>query len=152
MFPRYLLAPGVALGVVLGACGDGGGTSPSPANIEGTWSLAWTDMSGAGIACSTTPIVYQITQNTTTFTGNSTSTYIISCTDGVTTVEDTLTGAIITNGRINGNSISFDLATSAAHQTGTVTGNTMSGTATWTLDLGSSGTVVLSGSFAGNRL
>jgi hypothetical protein len=80
------------------------------------------------------------------------STYTLSCTDGITTLTDTLTGAIITNGRITGNAISFDLASSAAHQTGTVSGDTMSGTATWTLDLEASGTIILRGPFAGHRV
>ena len=152
MSTRHLLALGAALGVVLGACGDGDGTGPNPVDIAGTWSLAWTNMSGSGIRCQTSAIEYQIVQNGTTFTGNSNSTYTLSCTDGITTLTDTLTGAIITNGRITGNTVSFDLASSAAHQSGTVSGDTMSGTATWTLDLGTSGTIILRGPFAGHRV
>jgi hypothetical protein len=68
------------------------------------------------------------------------------------TVTETFTAAIITNGRITRNTVSFDLATSVAHQSGTVSGDTMTGTATWTLDLGTSGTIILRGPFAGHRV
>lgn len=137
---------------LLAACGGDGPTEPKLVNLSGTWRVTYTNLTGSGITCSTTAIDYLISQSGSTFTGASNSTYTITCTDGVNTLSETLTGAIVSNGHINGSALEFDLATSAAHQTGTVSGNSMSGSATWTLDLGSSGTVVLRGQFGGVRL
>ena len=148
---RWSLLAIFAVGL-LTACGNDSGTGPSTPNIAGTWRITFTNLSGSGVSCGTTAIDYVITQSGNTFTGNSGSTYTFSCTDGVNTVSQSITGAVITNGQITGTSISFDLATNAAHQTGTLSGNSISGTSTWTLDLGSSGTVVLSGQFGGLRL
>jgi len=134
------------------ACGSDNPAGPSIANVAGTWRITFTNMSGSGVTCSTTAIDYVITQSGATFTGTSSSTYTFTCTDGVNTISQSVTGGIITNGQITGTSISFDLATNAAHQTGTLSGNSISGTSTWTLDLGSSGTVVLIGQFGGLRL
>ncbi|HET8836269.1 MAG TPA: hypothetical protein VFN08_16175 [Gemmatimonadales bacterium] len=56
---------------------------------------------------------------------------------------------IIVNGTIDGNAIAFDLDTQDFHQTGSVSGSSMSGTARWTFDLGgSTGIVVLNGNWA----
>ncbi len=44
----------------------------------------------------------------------------------------------------------FDVDTAAAHQTGTVSGNTMHGSATWTIPT-QSGNVVLSGTWSATR-
>jgi len=137
---------------LLSACGGDNPAGPSVANIAGTWRITYSNMSGSGVTCGTTAIDYVITQSGATFTGTSNSTYTFTCTDGVNTVSQTATGGIITNGQINGSSITFDLATSSAHQTGTLSGNSITGTSTWTIDLGSSGTVVLIGQFGGLRL
>lgn len=139
--------------VVLSACGGSDGpTSPRTVDLSGTWRIAFTNLSGSGITCNTTAIDYFVTQTGTTFSATSNSTYIFTCTDGIDTVSDTATGAIISNGHVNGSAIDFDLATTSAHQTGTVTGNSVSGSSTWTLDLGGSGTLVLRGQFGGVKL
>jgi len=149
---RRLLAVTLSL-AALAACGGGDSpTEPRTINLSGTWRITYTNMTGSGITCGTTAIDYVISQSGTTFSGTSSSTYTITCTDGVNTLSETFVGAIITNGHINGSAIQFDLATSSAHQTGTISGNSMTGTASWTLDLGSSGTVVLNGQFGGLRL
>lgn len=138
---------------LLAACGgDDGPTSPKAVDLSGTWRITFTNLSGSGITCGTTGIDYVISQTGSTFTGSSPSTYRFTCTDGVSTESETLTGAVITNGQIDGSQVAFDLATSAAHQTGMVSGNSLTGSATWTLDLGGAGTVVLRGQFGGVRL
>jgi hypothetical protein len=53
----------------------------------------------------------------------------------------------VLNGQISGNEVSFDLGTANFHQEGTVTGSSMAGTATWTFDEGSAGTL---GALTGN--
>jgi hypothetical protein len=138
---------------LLSACGGSDGpTSPRTVDLSGTWRVAFTNLSGSGITCSTTGIDYLITQSGSTFTGTSNSVWILSCTDGITSVSDTAMGALISNGHVSGSTIDFDLATSSAHQTGTVSGNSMTGTSTWTVDLGSSGTLILRGQFGGVKL
>jgi len=138
---------------VLSACGGNDGpTAPKTVDLSGTWRITFTNLSGSGVTCGSTGIDYVISQTGATFTGTSNSTYTFTCTDGVTTLSDTFTGAVITNGHINGSAVDFDLATSSAHQTGTVSGNSITGSATWTVDLGGSGTVVLRGQFGGVRL
>jgi hypothetical protein len=137
---------------LLSACGGDSPTGPKTADISGTWRITFTNMSGSGVTCGTSAIDYVISQNGDTFTGTSNSTYSLGCTDGVSSQSETLTGAIITNGHLSGSSITFDLATSAAHQMGTISGNSVSGSATWTIDLGTSGSVVLRGQFGGARL
>jgi hypothetical protein len=53
---------------------------------------------------------------------------------------------------VNGSQVTFNLATSDAAQTGTVSGNSMSGTAHWRLDLGSPyGVVTLDGNWGSVR-
>jgi hypothetical protein len=138
---------------LLSACGGSDGpTAPRTADLSGTWRVAFTNLSGSGITCSTSGIDYTISQNGGTFTGTSNSAWILSCTDGVTSLSDTAVGAVISNGHVSGTTIDFDLATSSAHQSGTVSGNSMTGTSTWTLDLGSSGTLILRGQFGGVKL
>jgi hypothetical protein len=135
------------------ACGGGDdSTGPSPADLEGLWRITYSNVSGDGITCGTSAIDYTISQSGRTFTGTANSVYILQCTDGVSLVSDTLIGAIITNGHIDGRSVEFDLANSTFHQSGTISGNSISGTATWTVDLGDSETVVMRGRFGGARL
>jgi hypothetical protein len=144
-------ALGLALSL-LAACGGDSPTGPTTADIAGTWRITFTNMSGSGVTCGTSAIDYVVSQSGDTFSGTSNSTYTLSCTDGVSSGSEVLTGSIITNGHVSGSAISFDLATSAAHQTGAISGNSVSGSATWTIDLGTSGSVVLRGQFGGARL
>ena len=134
---------------LLMSCNSNPTGSSTPADISGTWGISYTNLQGSGISCSTSRITYTITQTGSTFTGSSTSTYTLTCVQG-TTQTSTASGAVISNGNVNGSSISFDLATSAYHQAGVISGNSISGTCTWSLAVGGS-TVVLTGQFGGTR-
>jgi hypothetical protein len=55
----------------------------------------------------------------------------------------------IVNGVVNGSSVSFDLDTPDFHLTGIAEGNTMSGTARWTVNVGTQ--VTLNGNWSATR-
>jgi hypothetical protein len=149
---RRLAAASLGLALLAACGGSDGPTAPRTPDISGTWRVSFSNLTGSGITCGSSAIDYVISQSGSTFTGTSSSTYTLTCTDGINTLSQTFTGATISNGHINGSAIDFDLATSAAHQTGTLSGNSMSGSATWSIDLGNSGTVVLRGQFGGVKL
>ncbi|HWA16430.1 MAG TPA: hypothetical protein VG817_08350 [Gemmatimonadales bacterium] len=151
-FVRRILLTSLFVNLLIACGGSDDSNGPSPADLEGRWRITYSNVSGDGITCATSAIDYTISQSGRTFTGTSNSVYILQCTDGVSLASDTLVGAIITNGHIDGRSVEFDLATSTFHQAGTISGNSISGSATWMVDLGSSGTVVMRGRFGGARL
>ena len=63
----------------------------------------------------------------------------------------TASGSVV-NGSVSGNTVNFDLDTQDFHHTGTLSGNSMSGTATWTFDLGAPvGEVTLSGNWSASK-
>jgi myosin-crossreactive antigen len=144
--------------LVLAGCGGSDSTGPTPpANVGGTWRFNWTNMAGTvgnlgSISCQATGVNATLSQSGVTFTGTIIGEYLVACTAGGQTASDVVSGGVITNGIVNGNQVSFNLATADASQTGTVSGNSMSGSATWRLDLGSPyGVVTLRGSWGGSR-
>ncbi len=137
----------LALCAALVACGGGDSTGPSNASVAGSWTLSHSNMSGSGVSCSLSPAPMTLSQSGTTFSG-SYGPATVSCTAGSQSESVQIQG-IIVNGTIDGNAIAFDLDTQDFHQTGSVSGSSMSGTARWTFDLGgSTGIVVLNGNWA----
>jgi hypothetical protein len=123
------------------ACGkDSSGPS---VNLTGTWS-GTINLSGSGVGCAIS-LSMQLTQTGGAFNGTY-SNGSVNC-NGQT--QSGITGTII-NGVINGSSVSFDVDDPAAHQTGTVSGNSMNGTARWTLNT-QAGTVVLTGTWSATK-
>lgn len=149
---RYPVAVLIAFAVA--ACGSSSAPTvpvvPTYANIAGTWNLVFNNMAGGGVSCYTTTIAVTISQSSGSFTGSSQSAWTLTCTSGGASQSSPETGATISNGTINGNAIRFSLATNASTQVGTLNGNTISGTATWMLDEGTS-VVTLSGQFSLTR-
>jgi hypothetical protein len=131
------------------ACGDDS-TGPSTINLAGSWTLTVSNMSGQGVSCNLLNTPVTISQTGTTFTG----TYgpgTLSCQAGGQPVSESTHGSIV-SGTINGNSVQFDLDTPDLHHTGTVSGNSMTGTARWVFELGGSiGAVTLNGNWAAAR-
>jgi hypothetical protein len=80
-------------------------------------------MSGAGHSCSLT-LTMTLTHQGTTFAG-SYNNAVVAC-DGQSSNPVTET---VVNGTVNGDQVSFDLDTTALHQTGTLSGTSMSGRA-----------------------
>ncbi len=110
--------------------------------------MSISNLSANGVTCNASGITMTLTANGSVFTGNYGG--VLSCgpTGGVPDSAP-VSGTII-NGVRNGTQVSFDLDTSDAHHTGTISGNSMSGTASYRFNFGS-GPVVLSGSWAAAR-
>jgi hypothetical protein len=135
------------LAIVGAACGGDDSTGPSQTSVGGSWMLSASNMSGQGVSCNLLNTPVSLSQSGTTFTG----TYgpgTLSCQAGGQPVSVGTQGSIV-NGSINGNSVTFDLDTQDLHHTGTISGNSMSGTARWTFDFGGSiGVVTLNGNWS----
>ncbi len=151
-------AVGVALLMAAG-CDGGGGESLGPppnADVGGDWILSWTNMrgtvSGVSVSCNATGLHATITQTGTSLTGQIIGTWTFTCIAGGQSESVTASGGTISSGTVTGNHIHFHLATEDANQDGTVQGNTMSGTATWSADIGQPyGVVTLTGQWSGVR-
>jgi len=142
---------GTVVALLVAGCGGDDSTGPSNADVAGTWTLAVSNMSGGGISCtSNTPFPLTLSQSGTTFNG----TYgagNVTCVGGGESITFTASGSVV-NGSVSGNTVNFDLDTQDFHHTGTLNGNSMSGTATWTFDLGAPvGEVTLSGNWSASK-
>ena len=136
-----------SLTMVAGACGGDDSTGPSRANVAGSWTLSASNVSGQGVSCNLGNTPMTLTQSGGTFTG----TYgpgTLTCVAGGESISGTTQGTIV-SGTVDINAVQFDLDTQDFHHTGTVAGNSMSGTARWTFDLGAGiGVVVLNGNWS----
>ena len=150
----------VAVFALVGCGGDGrttGPTGPQIPNISGSWTYNATNVSGTvqgiGVSCRFEDITLSINQTGTTFTGQ-TSGGAGTCSLGVLgdVGPDPLDPATIVSGQITGNSVTFDFETSDWRNTGTISGNSMSGTVTVRVDFGAGiGVLVLTGNWAAAR-
>jgi hypothetical protein len=145
---RYWLTA-LTLAAVAACGGDDGSTGVGSINVGGTWNISVSNMSGQGASCSTTsPVRATIRQTGSTFTGTY-SGGIITCLTPTESFSSALGSGAVTNGEITGNTISFDLDSPDFHHDGTVSGNSMSGSAEWTYDFGLPlGVVTLTGSWS----
>ena len=142
---RVLLVSCLAVGGA--ACGGDDTTGPSEANVSGNWTLSATNVSGQGVSCNLSPTAMSINQSGITFTGNY-GPGIVTCVAGSESVSAPVQGTIV-NGTVNGNSVQFDLDTQDTRLTGTMSGNSMSGTVRWIIDAGGDiGVVTLNGNWA----
>lgn len=140
--------------VAVAACGgDDSGTGPvGSINVGGTWNVSVSNMSGSGASCSTSdPIRATIRQTGSSFTGTYTG-GILTCLTPTESFSSAVGSGAITNGEVTGNTIRFDLDSPDFHHDGTVSGNSMSGTAQWTYDFGLPlGTVTLTGGWSATK-
>jgi hypothetical protein len=122
------------IAVAAAACGGDDGTGPvGSINVGGTWNASVSNMSGEGASCSTTtPFRLNIRQVENTFTGTY-SGGVLTCLTPTESFSTPLNG-VVTNGEVSGNTISFDLDSPDFHHEGTVTANSMSGSADWNYD------------------
>jgi hypothetical protein len=146
---RPILAPALLL-LALAACGGDSPSEPSDADIDGPWRISYSNLSGSGLTCGT-PVAanLDLNQNGGAFTG-SYGPLTLRCTDGNTSAEASFEG-VVANGTVDVNAVSFDLDTQDFHQTGTVSGTSMSGTARWVVDIGGGTTVTLNGNWSAVR-
>lgn len=152
---RWIAAVSVVF-VLAGCSGDDGTTGPQGsqhADVSGIWTYNATNLSGTyqgvGIACSIEGMSLTLTQSGTTFSG-STGPSTATCAAGGQVESIQLGGTVVVNGAVDGNSVSFDIETSDYHHTGTVSGNSMSGTCSLRLDLGDA-VVTMTGPWAAGR-
>jgi autotransporter translocation and assembly factor TamB len=133
------------------SCGGDGPTAVDPSTLNGTWSASFTNLSGVGISCHSSSVTTTITTSGNTFTGTYGSGTMTCAAGGQSQSGQFPSGAVV-NGTINGNAVAFDLDTPDQHQTGTVSGNSMSGTATWKYNFGAPyGVVTLTGSWSASK-
>ena len=145
--------PVLGLLVCVLACGGDDGTGPGFASVDGSWSLSITNMTGGGAQCSTTsPIQLTLQQSTTTFTGTYGGGGVLTCTAPLGSFSAATGSGSVINGQVSGHQVSFDIGSENFHHAGTVTGSTMTGTATWSFDEGSAGTLgELTGSWTATK-
>jgi len=144
-----LLGTGLVLVSTLG-CGEGDPAEPLlPADVGGRWQFRFGLMTGPGVRCGPYAIEYVITQSGNTFTGVVDSGYSISCSEGG--MPEHITSSI-SDGEVAGNSVTFELAMGEAEYVGTVEGDAMNGSSTWTYVVNPHGTVVATGAFEAERV
>jgi hypothetical protein len=135
---RKLIGWFSGLGVLFACSGDGSGVAPSEnTNVAGSWNAIWLSMNGTGMSCTATGGHLELNQTGARFSGNY-SVQTLTCNERSGGVS---TGSVV-NGSIAGTQVAFDLNDSAFHQSGSLSGDEMSGSATWTLNIdGTSHTV-----------
>ncbi len=133
------------------ACGDDGGdtTGPSIPSVAGSWTYNATNLSGSGVSCSVSGTSLALAQSGGTFAG-SYSGGTISCSGPGGTESNPAGSGTVANGSVTyAGAVSFDFDTQDWQNTGTLSGNSMSGTATVRIDLGApTGVITLSGNFS----
>ena len=139
--------------VAVAACGgDDSGTGPvGSINVGGTWNMSISNMSGSGASCSTSdPIHATIRQTGSSFTGTYTG-GILGCLTPTESFSSAVGSGAITNGQVSGSTISFDLGT-YGHHDGTISGNSISGSAEWSYDFNLPlGVVTLTGGWSATK-
>ena len=117
------------LGVLLGCGGDGSGVGPGEdTNVTGSWTAIWQSMNGPGMSCSADGGRLELNQAGGRFTG----TYRVETLTCNGMSGSASTGSVL-NGTVAQNQVAFDLNDPAFHQSGSLNGDEMSGSATWTL-------------------
>jgi hypothetical protein len=111
---------------VLVACGGSDSTGSGDANMLGTWIFTFTTTN----SCSLTQIAVIITESSSGAPTGTHGTYVFDCAG--TLNDETVTSGSISGWQVSGNDFSLQFTTSPPRRvTGTVDGNTMSGTFVW---------------------
>ena len=98
-------------------------TSPNSVNIAGTWNLVSNDLTGGGSACTLAGHV-QFTQNGHSLGGNLPDSGVkVSCIISGGNASSSRAGTDEVAGSINGNAVSFNLASGFVTASGAVTAN-----------------------------
>jgi hypothetical protein len=134
------------IGLLVIAVGCGGDSTGPRADISGRWTYNATNVAGSGVSCNISSVSMTLAQSGSTFTG-AVASGLVTCSASGSSFSDNLGNDVVANGQINGNAVQFDIGTSDVHNTGTVSGNSMSGTISLRVNTGST-TVVLTGNFA----
>jgi len=125
----FVLAAISAVMFTLAGCASDS-TGPKVPDVSGTWTLSLTNMSGGGISCSSASgTTMMLSQSGTTFSGTYSGGTVICIGGGSSVTGDVGTGVIV-NGAVNGDTVSFQIDGPDVPATGTISGDSMSGTAT----------------------
>jgi hypothetical protein len=139
----------LALTAILATACSKDSTGPS-INLSGNWSYSTSNIASGSVTCSSSGTTMSITQSGNTFSG----TYnggTLTCQTPGGTGSDVIGSGIVATGSLSGSNVNFDLDTSDWHNTGALSGNSMSGTVTVHLVIGGT-TYVLAGNWAAARL
>ena len=121
--------------VPLFACSDPVIVDPVVSPISGAWSLSLS-VTGSGVTCTFSGAPMRLSESGGSFSGTYGPTELFC--DG--TSQGSVSGKVV-NGVLNGSNVIYDLDEAAYHQTGTINGASMSGSAVWSGS--SNGTTVL---------
>ena len=150
---RFSLMVPLALAAALftlGACG-GESTGPEIPKVDGSWTLSLTNMSGSGMSCDWSGATMTLTQSGATFSG-SYSGGTLTCRSGGESASSPVGSGSVVNGTVNGTDVSFQIDSPDMPMTGSISGQSMSGTGTLRYDLGSPyGVVTLNGNWGAVR-
>lgn len=138
----------VAVSMAVAACASS--TAPGGISIGGHWAVSVTNLSGGSHVCNGS-LDANFAQSLNSFNGTYASNTITCVTNGTTTALGIASGNV-TDGKVNGQSISYSLDSDPIQFTGTVNVSTMSGAVSWTKDFGDgNGPVTLSGSWSAQK-
>ncbi len=138
----------VAASMVLAACGSS--TAPGGISIGGHWNIAVTNLSGGGHVCNGS-LDANFAQSLNSFNGTY-SNESVMCTTSGTPVPIGQASGSVTDGKVDGQSISYTLDNNPITFTGTVNVSQMSGAVSWTKDFGDgNGPVTLSGAWTAQK-
>lgn len=140
------LLPLIAV-AVLAACG--GDSSGPGTSVAGSWLYSVSNLSSGSLTCSSSGTTLSITQSGSSFSG-SYSGGTLTCITPSGSSSVAIGGGAVVSGSISGNSVSFNLDTSDWHNSGTITGGSMSGTVTVHLTVDGT-TYTLTGNFGAAR-
>jgi hypothetical protein len=136
--------------LLVAAAGCGSDSTAPKTDVTGTWSYSASNLTVSGVTCTISSVSMTFAQTGTTFTGTVASGGLLSCTGPAGSDNEVLGSDVIANGVVNGNAVQFDIGTSDFHNTGTLSGNTISGTAAVNVTV--NGVVaVLTGNFSATK-
>jgi hypothetical protein len=128
--------------------GTGTGTGGAT-NLTGNWLYSTSNVNGSGLSCSSSGTVLTISHQGSTFSGTY-SGGTLTCIGGGTTQSVAVGMGTVVTGSLAGTAVSFNLDTSDWHNTGALSGNSMSGTVTVRLVVDNS-TYTLTGNWGASR-
>lgn len=130
---HVILSALAAVGAISGCAAS---TGPK-VNVGGTWKYEAQNLTEGGtVTCTVTDMTLSLTQTSSTFAGTYSGANA-DCTFTSTHLAFPLSSSgTIVDGRINGDQVSFDMGDHLWSQTGSISGNSMSGNATITINSG----------------
>lgn len=138
----------VAMSMGLAACGSS--TAPGGISVGGHWNVTVSNLSGGSHVCNGS-FATNFAQSFNSFNGSFANNTITCVTNGVSAPIGPVSGNV-TDGSVNGQSVSYSLDNDPIAFTGSVNVTQMSGAVSWTKDFGDgNGPVNLAGSWSAQK-